>query len=178
MNSNKGYVCIGCGSRVAANERRPVAGKCIRLFVATRLFPTYLPTDVYFCTKCRSMFNKWKALPEFRDALTTMDQCDQTASTVNDDITDEAETNDECMDDENDSDQPVDDMSSEEDSMDNDPSGDHTVDASSSDDQSITDLAVGEEPTEDEEMNLDENSEAVSFILYLSDFFILIFRHV
>jgi hypothetical protein len=66
MNPKKSCACTCCSNRVTANERRPVTGKCVRLFVATRLFPTYLPTDCYICNKYRLMYNKWKLLAEWR----------------------------------------------------------------------------------------------------------------
>ncbi len=121
------------------------------------------------------MCNKWKALPEFCDVLTMIDDHHRTTSTSTDNITDEAEMNNECMNDENDRNQPIDDTSSEGESMDDNSSGDYTVDPSFSDAQSITDWAADEELIEDEEMNSDENSETVSLIQCLSDFFNLIF---
>ena len=162
MNSKKSCICICCGDRVAANERRPVVGTCIRLFVAARLFPAYLPSDGYICNKCRSMYKKWKVLPEFCDVLTTIDDCHRMTTTSVDNITDEAETNDEDMDIENDSDQLLDDTSNNEDSMDSGSNSDQTVDVSSSDVQSITDIAGNDEQTEDEDMTLDDGREEVS----------------
>jgi hypothetical protein len=49
-----------------------VAAKSAQLFVATRLFPSYLLDDGYICSKCRLMYNKWKAMPEFYDILMTI----------------------------------------------------------------------------------------------------------
>lgn len=113
------------------------------------------------------MYKKWKALPEFCEVLTTIDDGHRTTITAIDNTTDEAETNDECMNVENDSDQPVDDTSSEGESMDNASDGDQTMDASSSDNQSITDTAANDEQIEDEEMTSDDDREGVSLILYL-----------
>ncbi len=45
MNSKKLCVCTCCGDRLNASSRRPLNGKCLRLFVATRVFPTSLSTD-------------------------------------------------------------------------------------------------------------------------------------
>ena len=176
MNSTKNSICICCGNRVTANERRPIADRRIRLFVATRLFPAYLPTDGYICNKCRSMYKKWKILPEFCDVLTMFDNCHQITSTAADDIIDEAEKNDERMDDENESDQPADDTSSEGDSMDNGSNGSQTMDVASSDDQSITDVAASDDEIEDEEMNSDDDRKAVSLILYRSYTFYITFQ--
>jgi len=150
MNSKKSCVCVSCDDRVTAKERRPVVGKCVRLFFATRLFPTYLPSDGYICNKCRLMYSKWKLLPEFRDALTTMDDCHQSKNTAIADNADEPEINEECMDDENDYDQPIDDTSSEE----------------QMEDEEICSKEESEEEIVDEEMNSDESNEAVSLIRY------------
>jgi hypothetical protein len=66
-----------------------VAAKTVRIFVATRLFPSYLPDDGYICSKCRLMYNKWKAVPEFYDILTTIDDSHQITNTTIDDISNE-----------------------------------------------------------------------------------------
>jgi hypothetical protein len=79
-------------------------------FCGHSFIPTYLPTDGYICTKSRSMYNKWRAIPVFFDLLTTFDDYHQTTSTAIDDITDEAERSGESMDE----------TSSDKDSMNND----------------------------------------------------------
>jgi hypothetical protein len=161
MDSTKYCGCVCCGCRLTLNGRRPVADKSVRLFVATRLFPSHLPNNGHICGKCRAMYNKWKALPEFRDILTTIDDGHQTTSTTVDDIGSEAGSDDECMDGENGSDQPVSETSSDSESMHDDPGDDQTVDTSSSDNQSVDD-ATSDDHVKDEEMTSDGNSEAVS----------------
>lgn len=128
MNSKKSCLC--CGGRLTANNRRPVTGKSVRLFVVTRLFPLELPNNGYICNKCRSMYNKWKVLPEFYEILKTIDDDHQTTSTTTDDISSEDEymdgengssseaVSDEHMDDENGSDQLQNETSSGNESID------------------------------------------------------------
>ncbi|CAF4723590.1 unnamed protein product [Rotaria sp. Silwood2] len=161
MNSKKYYVCLCCGCLLTPNGRRPVTDKFVQLFVATRIFPSYLPNDCHICMKCRSMCNKWKALPEFHDVLTTIDNNDQTTNTTSDDSSSEGVSDDECMDGENVSDEPVNATSSKNESMDDDYGGDQILGVSSSDNQSFDD-AAGDDHTKDEEKSSDGNSAAVS----------------
>ena len=121
--------------RLTQNGRCPVTDKCLRLFVATRVFPSYLPNDGYICAKCCSMYNKWKTLPEFHDILMMINGGHEATNTTTDNVRSEATSNDEWMDSENCSDQLVNATSSDNESM-----GDNqTVDGSSGDDQSVDD---------------------------------------
>ncbi|CAF3181256.1 unnamed protein product [Rotaria socialis] len=156
MNSKKFCACACCGDRLTASCRRSLKGKCIRLFVAARLFPTSLPTDGYICTKCRFMFNQWTALPEFCDVLTTINNSHQAANAVTDVVRDEDEDNG--------TDQLIDDTSSVADSMDDGSIRVQTANASSSDSESIYDSAVTSDQVDDAEINSDESSEAMDTI--------------
>ena len=131
MDSKKSCVC--CGNRLTANNRCPVTDKGIRCFVGTRLFPSHLPNNGHICSKYRSMYDKWKVLPEFHDILTTIDSDQRTADTTANDIsgedeyideekdsTSEVASDDEYMDDKNCSDQPANETSSDNESMRND----------------------------------------------------------
>ncbi|CAF4137737.1 unnamed protein product [Rotaria sp. Silwood2] len=105
------------------------------------------------------MCNKWKALPEFHDVLTTIDNNDQTTNTTSDDSNSEDVSDDECMDGENVSDQPVNATSSKNELMDDDYGGDQILGVSSSDNQSFDD-AARDDHTKDEENSSDGNSVA------------------
>ncbi len=82
MNSKEYYACVCCSCRLITNGRRPVTAKSMHLFVATRLFPSHLPNDGYICNKYRLMYIKWKALAEFDDFLTTIDDSHETTNTT------------------------------------------------------------------------------------------------
>ena len=161
MNS-KSCICACCGDRLNARSRRPLIGKRIRFFVATRVFPTSLSTDEYICNKCRAMYSKWTALPEFHDLLSTIDSQEQTTATAIGNISDKNGKAAGRMDDENGTDQLTDNTPSEIDSMDADCPGVRTMSASSSDVVSVDDFAASDDQIEDEQVNPDEESEAVS----------------
>ena len=108
------------------------------------------------------MYNKWTALPEFHDLLSTIDSQEQTAATATDNIGDKDGKAVEHMDDENGTDQPTDNTPNEIDSMDADCPGVRTVSASSSNVVPVDDFAAGDGQVEDEQVNPDEESEAVS----------------
>lgn len=184
MNSKKSCVCACCGNRVSLSERRPLNGNCIRLFVATRLFPTCLSTDGFICNKCRLMYNKWRYLPEFRDVFIRIDECHQMRTEAAQDNAEETEVNEECMEDENECDHLVDDASSEAHLSDNGSSDDQPMDTSSSEEENEDEEMYsnkGEEESEDKEMdeeiNSDESNEAVSSILHPRHFSIFLCRH-
>ncbi|CAF3440823.1 unnamed protein product [Rotaria socialis] len=132
LNSKKFCACTCCGDRLTASCRRSLKEKCIRLFVAARLYPTSLPTDGYICTKRRFMFSQWTVLPEFCDVLTA----------VTDNISDESEEVEWCINEDNDTDQLIDDTSSVTNSMDDGPIRILTANVSSSDSESIYDSTV------------------------------------
>ena len=163
MNWKKSCVCVCCSCRLTQNGRRPVTDKCLRLFVATRVFPSYLPNDGHICIKCRSMYNKWKALPEFHDILTMINDGHEATNTTTDDVRREATSDDECMDSEKCSDQLLNETSSDNELMNDDLGDDQTVDKSSSDGQSIDD-ATSDEHVKDKAMSSDENSEKVIYV--------------
>ncbi|CAF4519829.1 unnamed protein product [Rotaria sp. Silwood2] len=161
MNSNKYYTCACCAGRVTASSRRPLIGKCIRLFVATRLFPTSLSTDGYICTKCRIMYNKWMALPEFCNILRTIDNNHETEGIVIDKTSDEDGETKMCMDVEINSDDSMDDASVEIDSTDGGSDAVNKEDSSSSDDDSFDDSADNGLQAEDEEVTAVEANEVM-----------------
>ncbi len=178
MDSKKSCFC--CGNRLTANNRRPVADKGIRFFVGTRLFPSQLPNNGHICSKCRSMYNRWKVLPEFHDILRTIYGGQRTTDTTADDISGEDEymdeengsssevaSDDESMDDENCSDQLVNETSSDNESIRDDHGEDQAVIVRSNDNQSI-DEAAGDVGSTDEERSTDEGSEAVSSVQHSS----------
>ncbi|CAF3462720.1 unnamed protein product [Rotaria socialis] len=156
MNLKKFCACVCCGDRLTASCRRSLKGKCIRLFDAARLFPTSLPADGYICTKCRFMFNQWTALPEFCDALTTINNNHQAENSVTNVLSDENEDNG--------TDQLIDDTSSVADSMDDGSIRVQAANASSSDSESIYDSTATSDQVDDEEFNSDESSEAMDTI--------------
>ena len=82
MNSKKFYACACCGGRLTSSSRRPLIGKCIRLFVTTRLFPMALLSDIHICTKCRLMDNRWINLSKFYNILRTIDNNHEEGNTV------------------------------------------------------------------------------------------------
>ncbi len=119
MNSNC-YACVCCGCRLTKTGRRPVTAKSMQLFVAIRLFPSHFANDGYICNKCRLMYIKWKALPEFNEFLTMIDDSHQITNTTMDDISNEGASDDDCMDAENSTNQSVNETLSDNESMDDD----------------------------------------------------------
>ena len=169
MNAKKSLVCVCCGCHLSSNLRRPVKDKCLRLFVATRLFPSDLPNDGHICNKCRSMYNKWKSLPEFYHIFTMIDDDYGTMNEIIVDVSGGDTSDDCCMDEENDSDHMVKEISNDNESMDDDSNNDQTADAASNDNQS-DDEASSDDKMQDEEMSLDGDSDAVSYARYPSSF--------
>ena len=94
MNSNKSCVCLCCGCRLIQNGPRRVTDKYLCLFIATRVFPSYLPNDGHACTKCRSIHNKWKVLPKFHDIVTMINDGHEATNTTNDNVRSEATSRD------------------------------------------------------------------------------------
>jgi hypothetical protein len=92
----------------------------MQLFVAIRLFPSHFANDGYICNKCRLMYIKWKALPEFNEFLTMIDDSHQITNTTMDDISNEGASDDDCMDAENSTNQSVNETLSDNESMDDD----------------------------------------------------------
>ena len=198
-------MCLCCDDRITRNERRPVNGKSIRLFVATRVFLTCLPIDGFICNKCRLMYNKWRCLPEFHDVLMKIDECQQIRSEADGDNSEETEVNEEYMEDENDCDHLVDDASGEARSTDNGSSDDQPMNSSSDEVENDDDIEMysnkseeeseneemysnksedeemdsskGEDEVMDKEINSDESNEAVSSILYPRYISIFLCRH-
>ena len=111
MKSNKSYGCACCGDRLNVVNRRPLNGICIRLFAAARVFPTSLEYDSYICTKCRSMYNKWKAVSEFFNLLTMVENNQKTTAIAAGNIGEEGEEAAACVHDENGSDWSTNDTS-------------------------------------------------------------------
>ena len=161
MKSNKSYGCACCDDRLNVVNRRPLNGICIRLFVAARVFPTSLEYDSYICTKCRSMYNKWKAVPEFFNLLTMVENNQKTAAIAAGNIGEEGEEAAACVHDENGSDWSTNDTSRGTDSMDDDSAYVETMDASSIG-VSVDDSTVNSDHVEDEKITSDEDSEAVN----------------
>ena len=162
MNSKKFYVCVCCAGRVTTGERRPLIGKCIRLFVAIRLFPMSLATDAFICTKCRIMYNKWMALPEFCHILRAIDSNTERASVVMENANDEEDEVEQCMDEENSSGEPLDDVSVETDSMDDESNAVNKEDSLSSDNESVDDSAINGDHVKNDEITADEHYELVT----------------
>jgi hypothetical protein len=139
--------------------------KSMQLFLAARLFPSHFANDGYICNKCRVLYIKWKALPQFNDILTMIDDSHQTTNATMD-INNEDSSDDDCMDAENSSNQSVNETASDKESMnDDDPDDGQTLNESSSDNQSV-DATSSDDYMKGEEMSSDENSEAVSYLRY------------
>ena len=174
MESKKYYVCVCCNVRLTANSRRPVKGRSIRLFVATRLFPNLLSTDAYICTKCRLMYNKWIAVPEFCEFLQTIDSYPEVTTAAINKVDDEGEEMEEYWNEqmeeysneEYNDDQATDDISDETDLMD-----DGHIDASeigsSASDEELFDESPANDRMKDEEMASDENHIEVGSVLFI-----------
>lgn len=174
MNS-KFYACVCCGCRITKADRRPVMAKSMQLFVATRMFPSRLANDSYICNKCRMMYIKWKMLPEFGEVLMMIDDSHEITNDtmeVNGDSSDE-----DYMNAEDSGNHSVNVMSSDTESMDNDdPDDAQTLNESSSDSESVYD-ATSDDQMKDEQLSSDENSEGVSYFLYLCDVCIILLEY-
>ena len=163
MSSKKFYVCACCAGRVTAGGRRSLIAKSVRLFVATRLFPMSLATDAFICTKCRIMYSKWMALPEFNHILGAIDNDAETASVVMENINEEADEEEQYVNEETSGEKPPDDASIETELMDDESNDVNKVDSSSSDNEPFDDSAVNGDYVEDEEITADEDYVVSSF---------------
>jgi hypothetical protein len=72
----------------------------MQLFFATRLFPSRFGNNDYICNKCRLMYTKWKALPEFNDFPTMIDDGQTVNESSSDNQSVDDATNDDNMKDE------------------------------------------------------------------------------
>ena len=155
-------MCVCCAGCVTAGGRRPVIGKCIRLFVATRLFPMSLAMDAFICTKCRIMYSKWMALPELCHILRAIDSNTERVSLVMENANDEEGEVEQCMDEENSGGEPLDDISVETDSMDDESNVVNKEDSLSSDNESFDGSAVNGDHVKNDKVTADEHYELVS----------------
>jgi hypothetical protein len=151
MDAKKDRSCACCGNRVGLSGRRSLNHRCLRLFVAARVYPSLNPIDGFICSKCRSMYNRWKSLPEVHSILATIDSDDDqempVPSVVNL-IGDSTNDDERMVDDDN-------------------PGGSgndhHFMDQSKGDDEPVHD-AVSEDDAQDEEMHTDMSRETVSVL--------------
>jgi hypothetical protein len=99
MDSKKCCVCACCGDRVGRSGRRSLNNKCLRLFLSARIYPRLIPVDGFICCKCRSMYSRWKSLPEVRHILSTVNFEDDRdmVTTYMVDVSGNATTDDESM---------------------------------------------------------------------------------
>ena len=168
MNSKKFYVCVCCAGHATAGGRRPLIGKCIRLFVATRLFPMSLTTDAFICTKCRIMYSKWMALPEFCHILRAINNNTERASVVMENANDKYDELEQCMDEGNSGGELLDDVSVETDSMDDESNDVNKEGSLSSDTESFDDSAVNGDHVKNDEITANEHYEVVSLLRWIS----------